>query len=272
MNRAGSVGLTGTVILAASVSMLHGQAINPSVEQQLRSQYLLTRVGSNGMVVGQPGSVLVIQEDGLTAIPTFFGKYWYNTCNKAGRIKANLIQHVGTAYNEAAAARRVLQVSEKAYLTNLEFAPNEVVFYLQSCGACDPAAVDPNDTPFRSRLAFQFDKGYLSTADARQVLGVTGRVFVVNSSPPSQQSQEPPPSPALPVPAAAPDAQGAPEIGVLNNQDIIKMMKAGFDDTIIIAKISVSKCQFDISTDGLIKLKENGVSAAVLKAMVGAAK
>ena len=50
------------------------------------------------------------------------------------------------------------------------------------------------------------------------------------------------------------------------------MLKAGFDDSIIIAKISVSKCQFDISTDALIQLKQNGVSAAVLKAMVGAGK
>jgi hypothetical protein len=50
------------------------------------------------------------------------------------------------------------------------------------------------------------------------------------------------------------------------------MAKAGFDDAIIIAKIGSSKCQFDTSTDGLIQLKQSGVSAAVLKAMVGAGK
>ena len=56
----------------------------------------------------------------------------------------------------------------------------------------------------------------------------------------------------------------------LQNEDIIKMAKAGFDDAIIIAKITSSKCQFDKSTDALIHLKQSGVSAAVLKAMLGA--
>jgi len=41
---------------------------------------------------------------------------------------------------------------------------------------------------------------------------------------------------------------------------------------IVIAKISGSKCEFDTSTDALIQLKESGVSAAVLKAMVGAGR
>lgn len=62
----------------------------------------------------------------------------------------------------------------------------------------------------------------------------------------------------------------APKGAMLQNEDIIKMVKAGFDDEIIIAKISGSKCQFDTSIDALIRLKKSGVSAAVLKAMAGA--
>jgi hypothetical protein len=58
----------------------------------------------------------------------------------------------------------------------------------------------------------------------------------------------------------------------IKNEDIIKMVKAGIDGATIIAKIGSSKCQFDTSTDALIKLKQSGVSAAVLKAMVGAGK
>jgi len=55
----------------------------------------------------------------------------------------------------------------------------------------------------------------------------------------------------------------------LQNQDLIKMAKAGVDDAHIIAKIRSSKCQFDTSSDALARLKESGVSAAVIKAMVG---
>ena len=59
---------------------------------------------------------------------------------------------------------------------------------------------------------------------------------------------------------------------VLKNQDVISLAKAGLDDGIIIAKIASSTCQFDTSTAALIKLKQSGVSAAVIKAMVGAGK
>jgi hypothetical protein len=67
-------------------------------------------------------------------------------------------------------------------------------------------------------------------------------------------------------------AAGATGEGALQNQDVIKLVKAGLDDVLIIAKISSSKCQFDMSTDALIQLKTGGVSAAVLKAMMGAGK
>jgi hypothetical protein len=67
-------------------------------------------------------------------------------------------------------------------------------------------------------------------------------------------------------------APGAGSASVLQNQDVIKMVKAGLDDALIIAKIGSSKCQFDTSTDALIQLKQSGVSPAVLKAIVGAGK
>ena len=59
---------------------------------------------------------------------------------------------------------------------------------------------------------------------------------------------------------------------VLKNQDVISLVKAGLDDSIIITKIGSSRCLFDTSTDALIRLKQSGVSAAVLKAMMGAGK
>jgi hypothetical protein len=40
----------------------------------------------------------------------------------------------------------------------------------------------------------------------------------------------------------------------------------------LIAKIGASKCRFDTSTDALIQSKQSGVSAAVVKAMVSAAR
>lgn len=64
----------------------------------------------------------------------------------------------------------------------------------------------------------------------------------------------------------------APVADILQNQDVIKMVKAGVDDGLILAKISSSRCQFDTSTDALIQLKQSGASAAVLKAVLAAGK
>ena len=71
-----------------------------------------------------------------------------------------------------------------------------------------------------------------------------------------------------PSPSFAQSTQGRTVL--LKNDDIVKMVQAGLDDTIIIAKIKSSQCDFDTSTDSLISLKKRGVSSAVLTAMAGA--
>jgi hypothetical protein len=55
----------------------------------------------------------------------------------------------------------------------------------------------------------------------------------------------------------------------LTNDDIVKMVQAKLGDDVAIAKIKSSACKFDTSTDALIKLKQEGVSDAVLAAMAG---
>ncbi len=54
---------------------------------------------------------------------------------------------------------------------------------------------------------------------------------------------------------------------VLHNEDVIQMVQAKFSDGLIVAKIKSSACKFDTGTSQLIKLKSEGVSEEVLKAM-----
>ena len=61
-----------------------------------------------------------------------------------------------------------------------------------------------------------------------------------------------------------------PQPEVLTNQSIIKMVKAKVSDDIIIAKIRQSKTRFDLSTDGIVRLKTEGVSDRILSAMMSA--
>jgi hypothetical protein len=56
----------------------------------------------------------------------------------------------------------------------------------------------------------------------------------------------------------------------LSNDDIIKLVQLKFSDDVIVAKIKSSPCKFDTSVDGLVKLREAGVSDDVLEAMTEA--
>lgn len=54
----------------------------------------------------------------------------------------------------------------------------------------------------------------------------------------------------------------------LTNPDVVKMFKAGLPDTTIVMAIRQSSPNFDTSPDALVELKNQGVSATVLDAML----
>ena len=57
----------------------------------------------------------------------------------------------------------------------------------------------------------------------------------------------------------------------LTNAHVIAMVKASLDESIIIAKIRSSPKNFDLSPEGLIELKQAGVSNKIMEAMMGGA-
>lgn len=56
---------------------------------------------------------------------------------------------------------------------------------------------------------------------------------------------------------------------VLNNDSVITMVKAGLSTNVIVNKIRSSQNQFDLSTNELIRLKQNGINEDILMAMQG---
>ena len=70
----------------------------------------------------------------------------------------------------------------------------------------------------------------------------------------------------------APVAQNAPQPKVLTNSDIINMVKAGLAESTITLAIEQGQCKFDTSPNELVNLKNQGVSPAVLEAMLRAEK
>ena len=57
----------------------------------------------------------------------------------------------------------------------------------------------------------------------------------------------------------------------MTNQDVVKLVKAKVSEDLIIAKIRQSKTKFDTSVDGLVALKEAGVSDNLIAVMMNPA-
>lgn len=57
------------------------------------------------------------------------------------------------------------------------------------------------------------------------------------------------------------------QMAALNNHEIIRMAQSGLSDSVIIGAIQQRGGQFDLSPDGLIYLKTNGVSDTVIRAV-----
>src|ERR1039457_859220 len=173
----------GAMLLAASFGASlyaapQDQASKPNIEQQVKAQYQIARVGANGVVV-QAGSVLVVQQDNIKANPASNLLYWSNLYKKDGHVKQPAIMIKSGSSGVDKSSIRFLQVGEKVYVTNIEFKPAAVVFSLQSCGACNPSATDPNDVPYRAELSFQFQKDFLDADKFEDIKGTIGQVFAI---------------------------------------------------------------------------------------------
>ena len=63
-------------------------------------------------------------------------------------------------------------------------------------------------------------------------------------------------------------ANAQTKVDTLTNAKVIKLSQLGLQPSVIINKIQSSYPYFDVSTDALINLSENGVSADVINEMM----
>jgi len=61
---------------------------------------------------------------------------------------------------------------------------------------------------------------------------------------------------------------GALAAETLTNDAVVTMVKTGLGEELIISKVKAAEGQYDLSVDGILMLKRDGVSEAIIKAMV----
>jgi hypothetical protein len=235
--------------VAWSAAGARGAPPNP-LRDQIAAQYKPAKItfGAQGATVNDPGAVLVVQMEGIVAVP-----HGSTACPVT--YKDGALQPPGASCTAPAKDRRKFQLQDKVYLSKLSVsrANDTVTMAILACESCSGA---PKSSYNQGEIIFQYPKGYLASADPGQIEDVIATVLsIYNSADDAKQQTQ----------AAS---SGTP--GVLGNADVIKLVKAGLPETLIISKIKSASCDFDTSPDALIKLKGAGVSDKILEAMVQA--
>ena len=141
--------ITSASLLAMiAPAFLNGAKPLSAALQKVQSTYVRTVMDSRTGKVVELGSILVLQIDGVMANPmrSSSGPYW--NVSTGGQIGPDN-GFAASSLNAAATNTRSLAVGEKVYIYGLSIGANSIAFRVQSCGTCDPKAVDLANQPYR---------------------------------------------------------------------------------------------------------------------------
>jgi hypothetical protein len=216
------------LVLGFSPWLFAQAAKPPSLKEQLEAQYA-------------PGTVLVIQKAGILGATQGSSR----TC--AAIYQGSNLKQSGVSCTAALKeSSRLLSVGEKVHPAEIQvnLAQEQISFWIVECDSCNTGTLSSS---YKALIEFRFPKAYLEKASVPEVEDIIGQVLSPDESAPQQPAQS--------------------VSDVLMNSDVVKMVKAKLGDEIVISTIKSSACNFDTSVDGMVKLKQAGVSDPVIQAM-----
>lgn len=172
-----AIGMGIALGTAGAVMGQSPDAAAPNLQDLLKTQYKLTRVGSDsgGFKVLEPGTVVVTKNPGIMATanngPHTPSKDLFGLCN-------NTFKHGALSVKKGCATTslgsKFLPVGDKLYITRLEVKQkdNKISFNLVECGTCNG-----NSSSMKVEITFEFAPKFLDTAEPGQVTDVIGQVF-----------------------------------------------------------------------------------------------
>ena len=168
-----------------SAAVAQTPAPPPSLESQLRNDYVLVKVAAdaNGAAIVEAGTVLVLQK-GILGVPpqsavTCSSKYQDGNLNGPNPLCQALVAKVA----------RYLQIGERVYPWKLEvnLAKDKVTLSVVECDACNGAA---QPMSYKGEVVFQFAKGTLAAADPGKVEETINQVLAFDApAAPEAQAQ-----------------------------------------------------------------------------------
>ena len=152
------------------------------VGEQLKRQYvpmILFDPTGGVSLVALEGTILTIRQGGIKANPEFIAGYTPNYYSQGGSVT-----QPGSAGKRAPRTRvptvEDLPVGMKVDITDIVVGDGSVTFNLQTCTELHPGTPQKH----RAALTFQFQAGYVSPANLKQITDTIAEVLAVAEQPP----------------------------------------------------------------------------------------
>jgi hypothetical protein len=213
------MGRAGYFLLVAATVLVPGMAgaqAPVTLQDQLSAQYKTVKIGPDGEIAGDPGTLLAVQKGGLIAVPWRAvalcpAKFQDNVLHLSTGFCAGMMQNVSGYFRKGA----------KVYPLKIDVNVGKEKISLQvvGCKVCNHS-----DQPFPSKaeVVFEFAKGYLEKASASEVEDLIGQVFTITSNDDQQAAggDTQPTADQQPVPQPAQDSQPAQQQARTGNRAV----------------------------------------------------
>jgi len=167
--------------LAFALSVQAHAANHDALKEALEAKYQITKVGIDQFRITKPGTIMVLQKDGLYANPsTDFG----NVTTTVTDGKLSEPSGFGGAFFSKGDqnTNRTFKAGETLYVTRIWATDDSVRFEVVTSETYDAAIHGTTrQIRYRSTLAFKFPKEFLGTADADAVEKVVDAVIIPQS-------------------------------------------------------------------------------------------
>jgi hypothetical protein len=147
-----------------------------TLQEQLSAQYRTVKIGPDGEIAGDPGTLLAIQNSGLIGVPFQAlalcpAKFKDKVLHLSVGFCAGMMQNVSGHFAKGA----------KVYPLKIDVnvAKEKISFQVVGCKVCNHADVA---FPHKAEVVFEFDKGYLEKASASEVEDTIGQVFTITTN------------------------------------------------------------------------------------------
>ena len=176
------------VAITPSIVLAQGAAPTVSLEDQLKAQYTLVKMGadSSGAAVVEQGTVLVVKKGGILGVPysdqsIFSTKYENGAVHSPNPMASKALGFGLGKLGRPAPTTQFFQTNVKVYPAKLavNLAKDQVVIGIVDCDSCNN--VDPK-TFYKADVVFQFPKGTLANTNPSQVEDTISGLLALDDS------------------------------------------------------------------------------------------